>query len=80
VRRMASLSAQRLGLDDIGQISEGAWADLVVFDPQTVADNTTPEQPDAPPTGIETVFISGQPVVRNGKTAAQQRRGRVLRK
>ena len=80
VRRMTSLSAQRLGLDDIGQVAEGVWADLVVFDPHTVADHTTPERPDAPPTGIQTVFLSGHPVVQDGKIVDRQRRGRVLRR
>ncbi len=78
VCRMTSLSAQRLGLDDIGQIREGAWADLVVLDPSAGADHTTPEQPDAPPTRIKTVFVSGQPVAQDGQIVDRPRRGRVI--
>jgi N-acyl-D-aspartate/D-glutamate deacylase len=47
VRRMTSFSAERTGLTGVGRIAEGFWADLVLFDPQTVADRTTPEQPNA---------------------------------
>jgi N-acyl-D-amino-acid deacylase len=80
VRRMTSFPAERIGLEAVGRITEGAWADLVLFDPETVADNTTPDRPDAPPTGIRAVLISGQVVAQDGKIVSQKRPGRVLRK
>ena len=80
VRRMTSFPAERIGLADVGRIAEGVWSDLVLFDPATVADNTTPDRPDAPPTGIRAVLISGQVVAQDGQIVGQQRWGRVLRR
>jgi N-acyl-D-amino-acid deacylase len=80
VRRMTSFSAERIGLNGVGRVAEGQWADLVLFDPHTVADNTTPDRPDAPPTGIRTVLISGQIVAQDGRVVSGERRGRVLRR
>ncbi|MFO7623855.1 MAG: amidohydrolase family protein [Anaerolineales bacterium] len=78
IHRMTSFSADRIGLKGIGRIAEGLPADLVVFNPQTVADNTTPEVSDAPPSGIEAVLISGQIVVQKGELNHSIRCGRVL--
>lgn len=80
VRRMTAFSADRTGLTDVGRIAEGFWADLVLFDPQTVADRTTPEHPDASPAGIQAVLIGGQVVARDGKMLPGHRHGRVLRR
>jgi N-acyl-D-amino-acid deacylase len=80
VRRMTSFPAERIGLADVGRVAEGAWADLVLFDPATVADNTTPDRPDAPPTGIRAVLVSGQVVAQDGEIVGRQRPGRVLRR
>jgi N-acyl-D-amino-acid deacylase len=79
VRRMTSFPAERMRLPDVGRVFEGMWADLVLFDPATVADNTTPDRPDAPPTGIRAVLVSGQVVVRDGQVVSRERCGRVLR-
>jgi N-acyl-D-amino-acid deacylase len=79
IRRMTSFSAERIGLKDIGRISEGLPADLVVFNPQTVADRTTPEESANPPIGIEAVLISGDIVAQKGALCRGIRRGRVLR-
>lgn len=78
VRRMTSFPAERIGLPGVGRVAEGVWADLVLFDPATVADNTTPGRPDAPPTGIRAVLISGQVVAQDGRIVGRERRGRVL--
>ena len=80
VRRMTSFSAERMGLPNIGLVSKGNWADLVLFDPQTVSDNTTLAQPDAPPTGIRAVLISGQVAVQDGQVQTTERHGRVMRR
>lgn len=50
------------------------------FDPTTVADNTTPNRSDAPPTGIRAVLVSGHVVAQDGQITSQERRGRVLRR
>jgi N-acyl-D-amino-acid deacylase len=79
VRRMTSFPAQRMRLPDVGRIAEGVWADLVLFDPATVADHTTLDRPDAPPMGIRAVLLAGQVVARDGRIVNQDRLGRVLR-
>jgi N-acyl-D-amino-acid deacylase len=80
VHRMTAFSADRIGLTDVGRIVEGGWGDLVLFDPTTVADNTTPNRSDVPPTGIRTVLVSGQVVAQGGEIVSWERRGRVLRR
>jgi N-acyl-D-amino-acid deacylase len=80
VRRMTSLSAERMGLRDRGRIAPGLAADLVVFDPATVGDNTTRRAPDRSPSGIETVILNGMPVVRAGRFDPASLAGRVLRR
>jgi N-acyl-D-amino-acid deacylase len=80
VRRSTALPAERIGLQEVGRVIAGFWADLVLFDPQSVADNTTPERADAPPSGIHTVLISGEVAVQDGRLAMNQRHGRVLRR
>jgi len=80
VRRMTSYPAQRMNLAGVGRIAAGAAADLVLFDPATVADRTTREQPDAPPAGIHAVLIAGQIVAQAGRLLPGPRRGRVLRR
>jgi N-acyl-D-amino-acid deacylase len=66
VRRMTSLAASRLGLEDRGRIAEGAWADLVLFDPATVVDRSTFAEPHQYPEGIPWVIINGVPAVADG--------------
>ncbi len=59
IRKMTSLPAQRLGWKDRGTIRVGAYADLVLFNPDTVIDRSTYTNPSALPTGIEKVFVNG---------------------
>ena len=80
VRRMTSFPAERTGLAEVGRIAEGLRADLVLFDAETVADNTTSERADAPPTGIHTVLIGGQVVAQDGRLTNPGRQGQVLRR
>jgi N-acyl-D-amino-acid deacylase len=80
VRRMTSMPADRIGLQEVGRIAPGHWADLVLFDPATVADNTGPGRTDAAPSGIRAVLISGEIIAKDGEVAAGVRKGRVLRR
>jgi N-acyl-D-amino-acid deacylase len=79
VRKMTSLPAQRLGWKDRGTIREGAFADLVLFNPDTVIDRSTFAEPTLTPVGIEKVFVNGVAVWTDGK-ATGERPGRVLPK
>jgi len=63
IRKMTSLPAQKLGLRDRGMIREGTWADLVVFNPKTVIDKATYEDPHCYPQGIEYVLVNGEIVI-----------------
>jgi N-acyl-D-aspartate/D-glutamate deacylase len=80
VRRMTSWSAARMGLRDRGRLAPGLAADLVVFDPATVGDNTDRKTPNRPPSGIDTVLLNGQIVVANGRCDRSARAGRILRR
>lgn len=79
IRKMTSLPASQLGLRDRGRIAPGYVADLVVFDPATILDQSTVEQPEKPPVGIPHVMVSGQWVVQDGKVTGA-RPGQILRK
>jgi N-acyl-D-amino-acid deacylase len=63
VRRMTSLAAEQFQIRDRGVIREGAFADLVVFDPATVADTATYEAPHSYPRGIDHVIVNGVPAL-----------------
>ncbi len=76
VRKMTSLAAQRVGLQDRGLLQPGLFADITVFNPETVADRATFENPHQPSVGIEYVFVNGAAVLRHGQlTAARPGRG-----
>ncbi len=77
VRRMTSLPARTFRLADRGEVREGAWADLVVFDPDTIADTATYEEPRQYPRGIAAVIVNGQVVVEHGRPQ-QRPAGQVL--
>jgi len=78
VRRMTALSAAQFGLTDRGMLRPGAYADLVLFDPATIADAATFDKPKTPATGIVEVFVNGRSVWRDGH-ATGDRPGRALR-
>jgi N-acyl-D-aspartate/D-glutamate deacylase len=79
VRKMTSLPAAFLGLKDRGTLREGACADLVVFDPQTVRNNATYAEPCRHPDGIPYVLVNGAITIDSGiHTGAMA--GRVLRR
>ena len=66
IHKMTGMTAERFRLADRGTVSPGAYADLVVFDPATVADSASFESPLIPPIGIRHVFVNGGHVVENG--------------
>jgi N-acyl-D-amino-acid deacylase len=78
IRRLTSLPAANLKLRDRGTLAKGALADVVVFDPQTIADHATYEKPHQFATGMRHVFVNGTAVLRDGEhTGATP--GRVVR-
>lgn len=78
VRRMTSLPADQYGQADRGRLREGAFADITVFDPATVADRATFTDPHQFPVGIRHVVVNGVPVIRAG-TLTGATPGRVLK-
>ena len=74
----SGLPAEWLGLRDRGRIAPGYVADLVLFDPATVIDRATVQDPLAPPEGIPAVMVGGQWVVKEGKVTGALP-GKVLR-
>lgn len=78
VHKMTGLSAARVGLKDRGVLREGAYADITIFDPQSVRDRSTFEQPNQYPEGIPFVIINGQLSVDNGQRT-KALAGHVLR-
>jgi len=67
VEKMTSISAERFGLRDRGVIQEGAWADLVLFNAQTVTDKATYNDPHQYPEGIPYVIVNGVVVIDQGE-------------
>ncbi len=79
IRKMTSLSAQRLGLTRRGRIAVGQVADVCVFKPEEVKQNATFADPHQYSTGMEHVLVNGKPAISNGKVS-ESLHGRVLRK
>ncbi len=79
VRKMSGLSAGRFGLTDRGTVRAGAFADLVVFDAETVGDRATFEDPVQPAAGIDWVVANGTVIWHDGAPSGE-RAGRVLKR
>jgi len=79
INRMTGLPADRYRLTDRGQVAVGRAADLVIFDPETVADRATYEEPRLAPVGIDEVIVNGVRVVERGRLTARTP-GQVLRR
>jgi N-acyl-D-amino-acid deacylase len=71
VRRLSRLPAENLGLAGRGRAEEGCFADLVVFDPATIADRATYEKPHQYAVGVRDVIVNGRAALRNGEFAGQ---------
>jgi N-acyl-D-amino-acid deacylase len=79
VRRMTSLAAAHMNIKDRGRIAPGMFADLVLFDPATVADRATPQDPHLTSVGIARVWVNGAEVYVDGKTTSA-RPGRIIKR
>jgi dihydroorotase/N-acyl-D-amino-acid deacylase len=79
VHRMTGLPASVFGLAGRGVLRRGAFADLVLFDPERIIDRGTFEDPHRQPDGIDAVFVNGVQVVADGRPTGS-RPGRVLRR
>jgi N-acyl-D-amino-acid deacylase len=78
VRKMTGAVAERLMIHDRGLLRPGMFADVVVFDPATIRQNSTYERPNQLSTGVREVFVNGVAVVRDGRhTGAKP--GRIMR-
>jgi dihydroorotase/N-acyl-D-amino-acid deacylase len=78
IRKFTALPAQRMRLTDRGVLKAGMWADIVVFDPETVRDRATFENPNQLSEGMQYVLVNGVPVIDAGK-ATKALPGKVLR-
>ena len=67
IRKMTSLAAQRVGVEDRGLLRPGMYADITVFDPNTVIDNSSYENPQQLASGINYVFVNGVAVLDGGR-------------
>ncbi len=79
IHRMSLLAARHMGIRDRGVIRAGAFADLVLFDPETVIDRARIGKRGVPSDGIEMVWVNGELAVENGKTTGTQS-GAVIRR
>ncbi|RLA26970.1 MAG: hypothetical protein DRQ63_07020 [Gammaproteobacteria bacterium] len=79
IHKMTGLSASHMGFTDRGLIRQGAVADLVLFDPETVIDRATPLAPDTLSEGITSVWVSGELVFTDG-AATENRPGKIIRR
>ncbi len=79
IRKMTALAAEHAGIAGRGRIRAGDFADLVLFDPEAVADRATTDDPRALATGVVGVWVNGERVFENG-AATGRRPGRVLRR
>jgi N-acyl-D-amino-acid deacylase len=78
IRKFSALPAQRMRLTDRGVLKQGMWADVVVFNPETVRDVATFDEPNRLSEGMDFVLVNGVPVIEDGKMTGALP-GRVLR-
>jgi N-acyl-D-aspartate/D-glutamate deacylase len=78
VRRMTVIPAETFGLEGRGHVGVGAHADMVLFDPDTIADLATYDDPKVEPAGVALVVVNGEIAMRDG-AQTEARAGRMLR-
>jgi N-acyl-D-aspartate/D-glutamate deacylase len=78
IRKSTSLPAGHMGFADRGTIEVGNWADIVIFDPESIIDTGTFQKPHQYPTGIAYVFVNGAATVELGQIT-EARAGQVIR-
>lgn len=78
VRKMTSANAAKIGIYDRGLVRPGQWADIAIFNPETVIDNSTWEKPHQYASGIEYVLVNGQVVLARGQHTGA-RPGQIIR-
>jgi N-acyl-D-amino-acid deacylase len=78
IRRLTSLSADQLRIKERGRLKAGHFADIVVFDPGTIADHATFDAPHQYATGVRDVFVNGEQVLKDGEHTGALA-GRVVR-
>jgi N-acyl-D-aspartate/D-glutamate deacylase len=78
IHKFSALPAQKMRLADRGVLKQGMWADVVVFDPASITDKATFEQPNQLSVGMEYVLVNGVPVIAGGK-ATDALPGSILR-
>jgi N-acyl-D-amino-acid deacylase len=79
IRKMSSFPAKKMGFSDRGILREGLFADIVVFDPDTVSDRGVIKQPRQYPVGVQYVIVNGVVVISLGEHTGA-RSGKVLRR
>jgi len=79
VRKTSGLAAENMGITERGRIAPGQKADLVLFDPATIIDFATPNDPHAQSAGIETVWVNGVVVFEHGSSTGE-RPGQLVRR
>ena len=78
IRKFSALPAQKMGFTDRGVLKMGMWADIVVFDPETIHDVATFDSPNQLSQGMEYVLVNGVPVIEEGRMTGAHP-GKVLR-
>jgi len=78
IRKLAALPAATLSLADRGRLQAGDFADVVVFDPQTIQDHSTYEHPQQLATGVDEVWVNGVRALRKGEATGAPS-GRAVR-
>ena len=79
IRKMTQLNATQLGIADRGVLRRGAFADIVIFDPATVVDRATMQEPTLTAIGFDLVMVNGQIVYRDG-VRTEARPGRIVKR
>jgi dihydroorotase/N-acyl-D-amino-acid deacylase len=78
IRKFTSLPAQRMRVSDRGVLKAGMWADIAIFDPDSVRDRATFAKPNQLSEGMRWVLVNGVPVIADGKVTGALP-GKVLR-